>query len=150
MFLPCGSGRDLRAFLADGFDAEGMDPCAELAAGAAVFSGCPTRVLGFLDLEDKAAWDGIWCCASLLHVPAEEQDEAWRRLGRALRPGGVLYASYKSGSGERTEDGRFFFDADEDALRALAERTGLRVLSAETRPDTVRGGVFWTRVLAER
>lgn len=146
----CGAGRDLRAFRLSGFDAEGVDPCVELAAEAASFSGSPTRVLGFLELEDEAAWDGIWCCASLLHVPAAKQDEAWRRLGRALRPGGVLYASYKAGAGERAEEGRFFFDAGKDALRAAAERAGMRVLSTETRPDTVRDGVFWSRILAEK
>ena len=54
---------------------------------------------------------------SLLPVGRGEQPEAWRRLWRALKPGGVAYASYKLGQGERVDEaGRAFTDANEDRL----------------------------------
>lgn len=41
------------------------------------------------------------------------------RLAGALRPGGVLYASFKYGRGEREHQGRRFTDLDLAGLRAL-------------------------------
>ncbi|WP_462330101.1 class I SAM-dependent methyltransferase [Thiohalocapsa halophila] len=68
------------------------------------------------------AFDGIWACASLLHVPAAELPDAMQRLCRALKPGGVIYASFKYGSGEREHHGRRFTDLDEPGLSALLRR----------------------------
>ena len=63
------------------------------------------------------AFDAIWACASLLHVPAHEQAQAWAGLWRALQPGSVIYASYKLGQGERVDEaGRAFTDADAQRL----------------------------------
>ena len=46
-----------------------------------------------------------------------EQPEAWHRLWRAPKPGGVVYASYKLGKTERVDEaGRAFTDADEARL----------------------------------
>ena len=44
------------------------------------------------------------------------------RLWRSLRAGGVLYASFKLGEGERVVDGRHFTDATEARLAAWASQ----------------------------
>ncbi|MCF7983610.1 MAG: SAM-dependent methyltransferase, partial [Thiohalocapsa sp.] len=62
-----------------------------------------------------------WACASLLHVPAAELPDVMRRLSRALKNDGVLYASFKYGRGEREHRGRRFTDLDEAGLGALLE-----------------------------
>ena len=38
----------------------------------------------------ESMFDGIWACASLLHVPKEEILNVLHRLKRALKEGGVL------------------------------------------------------------
>jgi SAM-dependent methyltransferase len=45
--------------------------------------------------------DGIWACASFLHVPRNDSGATLREFHRVLRLGGVLYLSVKGGSGER-------------------------------------------------
>ena len=113
----CGSGRDALAFRQRGYAVEAFDGSPELAQLASQHVGIPVKVMRFQDLDDTARFDAIWACASLLHVPEREQPEAWRRLWRALKPGGVVYASYKLGQAERVDDaGRAFADADEDRL----------------------------------
>jgi len=113
----CGSGRDTKAFLAQGYEVEAFDASPEMADLARVHTGIAIRVSSFLELVDVHRFDGIWACASLLHVKPSQQPEALARLHRALKPGGVLYASYKLGSGERTDaQGRHFTDADQDRL----------------------------------
>ena len=112
----CGSGRDAKAFVEQGFQVEAFDASPELAALASQHSGLPVRVMRFQDLDAVARYDGIWCCASLLHVPRAELPEVFRRLGKALKAGSVLYASFKYGQGEREDNGRVFTDMREGEI----------------------------------
>lgn len=89
---------------------------------AAQFSGLAVRQATFQSITESARYDGIWCCASLLHVPADELDGVMRKLATALKPGGIWYVSFKYGSGEREKEGRRFTDLDEAGLTALVEQ----------------------------
>lgn len=115
----CGSGRDSRAFKERGFEVEAFDASAEMAALATAYSGVSVRQMAFSELHETARYDGIWCCASLLHLPRHALPDAMRRLAAALHPGGVWYLSFKYGSGERTVAGRHFTDLDEEGLAGL-------------------------------
>ncbi len=103
-----------------------MEASAELGRVAEVFTGQPVQVMRFQDVDWEDEFDGIWACASLLHVPQGELPDVVDRLTRALRPGGVLYASFKQGGGERVEGtGRHFTDMDEAGMLELSHRTAL-------------------------
>ena len=115
-----GSGRDTLAFLRRGYVVGAFDSSSALSELSTRLTGVQTRVLRFQELEDEDQYDGIWACASLLHVPEAELPDAIARLVRALKPGGLLYMSFKHGAGERvTEDGRFFTDMTNSRLRCL-------------------------------
>ena len=75
----------------------------------------------FAELDFDAAFDGVWACASLLHVPYAELTDIFGKVARALRPGGFLYASFKYGDFEGERNGRYFTDLDEERLAALIE-----------------------------
>ncbi len=115
----CGSGRDTRAFLDRGYRVTAFDASPTLATLAGHHTGQPVRVLRLQDLDWTRSFDGIWACASLLHVPTAELPAALRRLVLALRPGGTLYTSFKYGRGEREHQGRRFTDLDQAGLQAL-------------------------------
>jgi SAM-dependent methyltransferase len=116
----CGSGRDTLAFLRRGFVVDPFDASPSLARLSSAFTGVPTRIMRLQDLDEPERYDGVWACASLLHVPGRELPEVMRRIRAALRAGGVLYASFKLGSGERLgSDGRLFNDLDEDRASDL-------------------------------
>ncbi|WP_285111045.1 class I SAM-dependent methyltransferase [Leclercia adecarboxylata] len=117
----CGSGRDAKAFLEMGYQVEAFDASPAMVELAREHTGLPVQLMTFADVEWKEEFDGIWCCASLLHVPAVELPDVMRRLADALKPGGVWYVSFKYGDGEREVDGRRFTDMDEVGLRALVE-----------------------------
>ena len=132
----CGSGRDTLAFLQKGYHVTAFDAAPTLAALAERHTGQPVQVLRFQDLAWRREFDGIWACASLLHVPAADLPEALGRLALALRLGGVLYASFKYGRGEREHGGRRFTDIDEAGLRALlAQVPGLTELETWVTED---------------
>ncbi|CRI67456.1 Methyltransferase type 12 [Thiocapsa sp. KS1] len=120
----CGSGRDARAFAERGFQVTAFDASPEMAAVAEAHSGVPVVVLRFQEIAWRQAFDGIWACASLLHVPTAELPDAMHRLGRALTPGGILYASFKYGHGEQIRNGRHFTDLDEGGLADLLKEVG--------------------------
>jgi len=113
----CGSGRDARAFKQRGYRVAAFDASPELAALASEYIGHYVAVRTFADVDEVGLYDGIWACASLLHLPLSELSDAINRLWRALKPGGVFYLSFKEGFGERTKDGRQFTDLNELALR---------------------------------
>lgn len=115
-----GSGRDTLAFKNLGYDVDAFDASPALCALSTELTGVPARVQRFQDFESEPLYDGIWACASLLHVQADELPDALRRLVHALKPRGALYISFKHGLGERhSEDGRFYLDMDEARLRAV-------------------------------
>lgn len=120
----CGSGRDAKYFSECGYQVTAFDASAEIAALAEKEIGQPVEVQRLQDIRYKNQFDGIWACASLLHVPAKELPDVFRRLARALKPNGVIYCSFKYGRGEYEKQGRRFTDLDEAGLRMLVEEIG--------------------------
>lgn len=115
----CGSGRDAQAFHQLGYQVDAFDASSEMVARATALSGLPVQCLRFDQLTAVEQYDGIWCCASLLHMPAGELPGVMTILARALKPGGVWYLSFKLGSGEREVDGRIFTDLDKSRIEML-------------------------------
>ncbi|WP_158782144.1 bifunctional 2-polyprenyl-6-hydroxyphenol methylase/3-demethylubiquinol 3-O-methyltransferase UbiG [Pantoea sp. BAV 3049] len=113
----CGSGRDIKAFSEIGFEVEAFDASAELVERAKLLTGKPVELMRLQEVSAVERYDGIWCCASLLHVPEQELSEVMALLARALKLGGVWYLSFKYGNGEREKDGRLFTDMDEAGLQ---------------------------------
>ena len=118
----CGSGRDVCAFLQQGYTVTAFDASPALAALASAHCGLPVHVLRLEEINWQARFDGIWACASLLHLTLPELTDVLRRLATALKPGGVLFTSFKYGQGEREHGGRRFTDLDEASLAALLQK----------------------------
>lgn len=124
--LGTGNGRDAAAMLAAGFAVTPSDASPELAAEAQARLGCPVRIMAFHELDDIEAFDGVWANACLLHAPRAELTDDLALIHRALRPGGLLVASFKAGEGEgRDQFGRYYNYPDaaglQDHLAAAAE-----------------------------
>ena len=135
----CGSGRDTKAFLSRGYRVTAFDASEELVSLAKKHTGASIHVRSFLDVQEQSMYDGIWACASLLHVPHAELPKVLQRLWKALKPGGAFYLSFKLGTTERVQDERHFTDVDESQLHewlaALANVHSVECwLSADQRP----------------
>lgn len=136
----CGSGRDSKAFREMGYQVEAFDASSEMVTLASKYAAVPVRQLSFHELTDTERYLGIWCCASLLHLPASQLPDAMQKLARALMPGGVWYVSFKYGDSEREKDGRHFTDLNEQALSSLIQQLpGIQIqstwLTEDKRPD---------------
>jgi hypothetical protein len=106
----------------------------------------------FEDLGWQNEFDGIWACASLLHVPEPSFTDVAMRLAMALRPGGAWYMSFKLGIGERMADGRLFVDHTADTLRQVLAPVPIEVdetwISGDIRPN--RQNEHWLNAIARR
>ena len=123
--LGCGGGQDAELMDAAGFDVTPTDGSAGLAAQAQARLGRPVRVMRFEELDETAAYDGVWANACLLHVPEDGLADVLARIHRALKPGGRFYAGFKSGDGgDRDSLGRYYNFPSEERLRAAYAAAG--------------------------
>ena len=124
MDLGCGAGGASEYFTRMGYRVLAADGCRELSEHTRDRAGCEVRCMRFDELVYTDEFDGIWACASMLHVPKDELPGILRLIRRALKKGGAFYASFKYGETERQKNGRFFSDFTEDSLRSLLDEAG--------------------------
>ena len=146
----CGSSRDAMYFKQQGFTVSAFDASPELAKLASNYLQQAVEVKSFQQLNCTNKYNGIWCCASLLHVPKVELPQVFLKLQNALKPNGVLYVSFKYGTQERVHNGREFTDLNESALTALINsHTKLKILkqwqTVDQRPE--RESEVWLNAL---
>lgn len=118
----CGSGRDSKAFLQMGFEVDAIDASIEMVRLATSYTGLNVKHQTFELFNEVNAYDGIWACASLLHVSERQLGQVLKRFGDALKPKGVWYMSFKYGNSERKKDDRIFTDLNADRLKYLLSK----------------------------
>lgn len=149
----CGSGRDTKAFLERGYHVDATDGSGELCRNASKFTGIPVKQMLFQELSAKEQYDGIWACASILHLPKKELADVFSKIASALKHGGILYTSFKYGTFEGMRNGRYFSDFTEETLSSFMKQIPeLEVFESWTTQD-VRPGreeERWLNILARR
>ena len=116
----CGVGRDSSYFVSQGYDVTAFDPSPAMAVRCRDYAGVPVSIDSFSSFKSNRTFDGIWACASLLHMPADELPVTLKRLVSFLKPEGIIFASFRYGQGShRDTDGRFFTDMDETQAKCV-------------------------------
>lgn len=104
----CGSGRDTKYFLDNGYDVIAIDGSIELCKKASEYTGIEVKHMLFQELNDKDTYDGIWACSSILHLNKEELKPVLLKMIDALKKHGIIYTSFKYGNFEGERNGRYF------------------------------------------
>jgi SAM-dependent methyltransferase len=147
----CGSGRDARAFAEAGYQVTAFDASAEMAKRAAAHIGLDVGHMTFADMAWTEAFDGIWACATLLHVPRDELGSTFRRFAQALKLGGAWYLSVKYGTDDRVVGERTFTDMTEQEMQKRLEDAGLSVVDLWVTDDVRPGRADrWVNTIAVR
>ena len=115
----CGSGRDAKAFLEAGYRVTAIDGSKQMCEIASSYIGQKVRCMRFEELDEKECYEGIFACASILHARKKDLPELMRKMCDALKPGGVMYVSFRYGDFEGTREGRYFSDFTEKSFREL-------------------------------
>lgn len=149
----CGSGRDTKAFLELGFQVDATDGSAEICRQASSFTGINVQHMLFQWLDVVDTYDGIWACASILHLPKQDLIDVLHKICQALKTGGIFYTSFKYGTDEGVRGGRYFTDFTPETLHDLLQQFPELVpletwITQDVRPG--REEERWTNILARR
>ncbi len=149
----CGSGRDTKHFLAQGFQVTATDGSEELCKLASEYTGIPVKQMLFQELDEVEQYDGIWACSSILHLPLEELISVLGKMSTALKPHGIIYTSFKYGDFAGERNGRYFTDMTETTFAALMQNiasleTEEQWITSDVRPG--RGEEKWLNVILRK
>ncbi len=149
----CGSGRDTKFFLEQGYQVDAIDGSENLCRIASEYAGIQVRQMLFSELAAENEYDGIWACSSILHLPKEELKDVFQKMIHAMKSSGYLYTSFRYGTFEGLRGERHFTDFTEETfetfLRTFPE---LQIIdewtSMDVRPD--RGDVKWLSIILQK
>lgn len=115
----CGPGRDIKYFQSLGHFVTGLDPSKEMVKLAKENTHAEIIHGSIQEVVFDKTFDGIWACASLLHVPSKELNFVLTKISKILNPIGVFYCCFKLGDFEGlSEDGRYFTYLTEEKVRS--------------------------------
>ena len=117
----CGSGRDTKFFLENGFDVEAIDGSEELCKFASEYTGINVKHMYFQQLEEVSKYDAVWACSSILHLSYDELIDVMKKIVDSLKTNGLFYTSFKYGDFEGDRNGRYFINMDEIRISSLLE-----------------------------
>jgi ubiquinone/menaquinone biosynthesis C-methylase UbiE len=147
----CGPGRDMTWFESQNLNVTGVD------FTQAMLEIALTKVRGSLVQSDMrklpfeaGSSDGIWCNASLLHLPKTDSPTTLLEFKRILKPNGILFLAVQEGEGENLETRewygehqRFFARYSLPEMTGLLEVAGFEILECDTSSSWLR---FMARV----
>lgn len=151
--LGCGSGRDSKAFLQQGYKVTAIDGSKELCKIASENIGQEVNCQLFHELTDVETYDAVWACASLLHLSTVELKDTLKIVARTLKNDGYFYASFKYGEFEGEREGRFFNDFTEDSFQILLTTIPhLMIIETEVTTDVIPGreNVSWLNIIMKK
>ncbi|MDE6047602.1 MAG: class I SAM-dependent methyltransferase, partial [Anaeroplasmataceae bacterium] len=136
--LGFGSGRDSLYFQKK-YKIYGIDVTAEFCEHAKEIGLKNIYQMKAQDLNFVNQFDGIWACASLLHIPSSELVDVFKRCYKALKENGILYCSFKYGDFEGIRDERYFTDMNLERFKKLIEPTQFDIvnecITLDARPE---------------
>lgn len=151
--LGCGSGRDSYYFKQNGYQIVAVDGSKELATQASLLLGQPVLNQLFEDIQFNEEFDGVWACASLLHVSAKELPSILIKIRESLKKEGVFYISVKERKGSGVEDGRFFqYYSPSQFHHLISQCGGLKIETAWSHTELRDEGnkVVWLNVIGRK
>ncbi|MEY9857597.1 ubiquinone/menaquinone biosynthesis C-methylase UbiE [Catenulispora sp. GAS73] len=154
--LGCGAGVTATVLLAQRFDVLGVDISAgQLALAARRVPRAAFQKADMTQLElPEASFDAVTAFYSFNHIPRAEQQPLLARIGRWLRPGGLLLASFgRGGSADDVEPWLgvpMFFASHDPATntRHLAAAGFVPLVDELVSMETALGRETWQWVLA--
>ena len=149
----CGSGRDTKYFLDNGYDVTAIDGSEELCKKASDYTGIDVKHMYFQELQEIEAYDGIWACSSVLHLCRDELKNVFNKMQQALVFDGIIYTSFKYGDFEGERNGRYFIDFTMESFKEfLCDIKGLTIIDSwitdDVRPG--RGEEKWLNLIIKK
>jgi len=153
--IGCGPGRDAKYFSEHDLEVTGIDLTFNFVKMAS--QNVPNAKFMQMDMRNldfpENSFDGIWACASFLHVPKEDAKNTLLGFRKILKPAGLIYLSVKQGNEEKFVEkdeykGRtkFFAFYTQDEFKNLIESCNFKIVKVliDEKKDT------WINVFATK
>lgn len=149
----CGSGRDTKYFMSQGYKVDATDGSVKLCRIASEYTGTEVKQMLFQELDEYNKYDGIWACSSILHLPKKELKEVLTKMAAALKENGIIYTSFKYSEFEGERNGRYFTDFTIDSFTDfIQDMDNLRIveywITGDVRPG--RGEEKWLNLILQK
>ena len=149
----CGSGRDTKYFMSQGYKVDATDGSAKLCRMASEYTGTEVKQMLFQELDEYNKYDGIWACSSILHLPKKELKAVLGKMAAALKENGIIYTSFKYSEFEGERNGRYFTDFTIDRFKDfIQDMDNLRIveywITGDVRPG--RGEEKWLNLILQK
>lgn len=118
----CGSGRDAKYFINKGYQVTAFDGSEEISKRASRYLGMPVETALIQEYSFHEQYDGIWCCASLLHLALSEIQIFLLKAEKFLNKNGIVYVSFKYGTCQEIRNGRYYTDLTEESLEKMISK----------------------------
>ncbi len=135
----CGSGRDSKYFLDNGYNVKAIDGSIEMCKLASKYINQEVTCMKFEELNDINTYDGIWACSSILHIEKENLSDILIKMINSLKVNGVIYTSFKIGVGYEIKEGKYYNYLTKDEMIQTLNKTSKSVELVdyfETLPST--------------
>lgn len=143
-----GSGRDSLYFKSRGYTVYSIDPEESFVKHAKAIGLENVYQMKAEEMTFAGVFDGIWACASLLHIPSKDLKDVFKKCCTALKPNGIMYVSFKLGDFEGERDGRFYLDMTEAKLSSFLVGTGLEIQEINVTKDVRKNsGDSWLNAI---
>ncbi len=137
----CGSGRDSKYFIDNGYKVKAIDGSIEMCKLASEYINQEVYCMKFEELEDVNTYDGIWACSSILHIEKENLPNILTKMINSLKNNGIIYTSFKVGEGYEIKEGKYYNYLTKDEMIQTLNRVSNNVKLIdyfETLPSTKR------------
>jgi 2-polyprenyl-3-methyl-5-hydroxy-6-metoxy-1,4-benzoquinol methylase len=147
----CGVGRDSEFFLNAGYKITALDASIEMVRLA---KKRVPNVLHqeFAQMTFNEVFEGIWTCASLLHITIDDLPNIFARFISALKPKGIWYISFKYGEEQTIENGRLFsrftINTFNEFIQQFSELSVLQVWKSQSKMLNVE--TDWIQALVRK
>lgn len=128
-------------FLDNGYNVKAIDGAIEMCKLASKYINREVECMKFEELDDENIYDGIWACSSILHIEKEKLAEIFTKMINALKYNGVIYTSFKIGTGYEVKEGKYYNFLTKEEMEETLKKTGKNVKIIdyfETLPSTKR------------
>ena len=151
-----GSGRDSIYLKEEGFTVSAIDISSEIAKEAKKKTKVNIKEMDLrkLDFKDKS-FDGIWCCASFIHIPKKDTEKTLKEFNRVLKEQGVLYLGLREGTSEGLEPSTnlsreevFISYYTQNEIESLIKETDFDIITSYIEQDNE--GNSWINLFARK
>lgn len=151
----CGSGRDSKYFIDNGYKVKAIDGSIEMCKLASKYIKQEVDCMRFDELDDINIYDGIWACSSILHIEKENLSSIFTKMINALKVNGVIYTSFKIGEGYEVKEGKYYNYLTKEEMELILNTISKNVKMIdyfETLPSTKRNakGTIWGNFIIKK